>query len=151
MPKISAGLLLFRRGQSGSQVMLVHPGGPFWAKKDDGSWSLPKGLADEQEDLQHAAQREFAEEIGSPAPAGELLSLGSVSYSNKKVFAWAIEADLDVSSIQSNTIQLEWPPKSGTMRDFPECDRAAWFDLETAKVKLVKGQTAFIERLAQSI
>jgi predicted NUDIX family NTP pyrophosphohydrolase len=152
MVKLSAGLLLYRSGEHGLQVMLVHPGGPFWANKDDGTWSLPKGEYNEAEEPHLAAKREFTEETGLPAPdEGELIDLGEVKYGNKKVVGWAIEGDADVAQIKSNLIAIDWPPKSGKTIEVPECDRADWFDLASAKTKLVKGQAPFIDALAKAL
>jgi predicted NUDIX family NTP pyrophosphohydrolase len=149
--KISAGVLLFRRRPSGVEVMLAHPGGPFWAKKDAGSWSIPKGLADEGEDLLEAAKREFLEETGS-AVDGEFLDLGAHKQpGGKTIAAWACEGDFDPASVKSNTFSLEWPPRSGKTAEFPEVDRAAWFGLEEAVVKINKGQRPIIEALAARI
>jgi predicted NUDIX family NTP pyrophosphohydrolase len=148
MPKLSAGLLLFRRTSGSPEVLLVHPGGPYWAKKDAGTWSVPKGLANEGETLKRAAKREFSEETGNSAPEGDGFELGYVSYGNKKVYVWALEADLDVANIKSSLTSLEWPPRSGQTIDVPECDKADWFNLPTATTKLVKGQVPFIARLA---
>jgi predicted NUDIX family NTP pyrophosphohydrolase len=132
--------------------MLTHMGGPFWARKDDGAWSIPKGEYALPEEPYAAALREFAEELGSPAPQGPSHDLGELRQSSgKRVWVWAIEADLDVSAITSNTFELEWPPKSGQLQQFPEVDRADWFDLPTAKRKLVKGQRPFIDALAERI
>jgi predicted NUDIX family NTP pyrophosphohydrolase len=151
MVKISAGLLLFRRTGGTAEMFLVHPGGPFWAKKDAGTWSVPKGEADEGENLQAAAKREFTEETGLPIPDGTLLPLGFVRYGNKKVTAWALEGDADPAQIKSNVIQLEWPPKSGKAIDVPECDKADWVTLDAAQTKLVKGQIPFVEALAKQL
>jgi predicted NUDIX family NTP pyrophosphohydrolase len=151
MPKLSAGLLVFRSKNQRTQILLVHPGGPFWAKKDAATWSVPKGLADEGEALFAAAQREFTEETGVLAPIGATLDLGYVKYGNKKVFVWAVEGDVDEQAIVSAMITLEWPPGSGHMQQFPECDKAEWFDLATAKSKLVKGQVPFVDRLAAKL
>jgi predicted NUDIX family NTP pyrophosphohydrolase len=151
MVRLSAGLLLYRSGEHGVEVMLVHPGGPFWANKDDGAWSLPKGEYNEAEEPHLAAKREFTEETGLPAPDGELIDLGEVKYGNKKVVGWAIEGDADVSHITSNLITIDWPPKSGKTIEVPECDRAEWFDLVTAQTKLVKGQVPFIDALAKAL
>lgn len=150
-PKQSAGLLVFRRGASGElEVLLGHMGGPFWARKDDRAWSIPKGEHPAEEDALAAARREFAEELGHHPPAGEPIDLGTVVQSNRKhVRAFAIEGNLDVSSITSNTFETEWPPRSGRRERFPEIDRAAWFDLQSARGKVVKGQEALLERLAE--
>lgn len=148
MPKRSAGLMLFRRGEVGIEVLIAHPGGPFWARKDDGAWSIPKGEYTEDEEPLAAARREFVEELGLDVPAGEVTSLGEVKQSGGKVVtAFAIEADLDITDTVSNTFDMEWPPKSGTMKAFPEVDRVAWFDVETAQVKLNKAQRPFLDRL----
>jgi predicted NUDIX family NTP pyrophosphohydrolase len=149
----SAGILLFRRGGEALEVLLVHPGGPFWAKKDLGAWSIPKGEHDEGEDAQACALREFEEELGSPptpAPApGELDDLGEVRQkAGKIVQAWALEGDLDPAAIRSNTFTLEWPPRSGQMRTFPEVDRAEWFALDAARERINPAQAAFLERLS---
>jgi predicted NUDIX family NTP pyrophosphohydrolase len=132
--------------------MLVHPGGPFWQKKDEGAWSIPKGEYGPNEEPLAAARREFEEEIGQPAPSGEPLDLGEIRQAGgKRVRAWAVEADVDVSDITSNTFELEWPPRSGRMQTFPEVDRAAWFDLETAQRKLLKGQLPLLEALVERL
>jgi|SRR6266540_4220163 len=151
MKKRSAGILLYKQGAAGLQVLLVHPGGPFWAKKDRAAWSIPKGEIIEDEDPLSAAQREFSEELGLPVPAGEALELSSVKQSSKEVLAWAIAANLDVKQIVSNQFEMEWPPRSGAMQSFPEVDKAAWFDLATAQIKLVKGQVALLEHLADHL
>ena len=145
--KKSAGLLLFRQVTEGLQILLVHPGGPFWARKDRGAWTIPKGEIDEAEDALAAAQREFAEETGL-APEGEFLPLGSLRQAGgKHVTAWAIAFDLDPASIRSNTFALEWPPKSGRTQDFPEIDRAEWFGLAAARAKILPSQRPFLDRL----
>jgi predicted NUDIX family NTP pyrophosphohydrolase len=151
MPKLSAGILLFRRRPAGIQVMLVHPGGPFWAKKDAGAWSIPKGLADEGEDLLAAAKREFLEETGA-AVNGQFLDLGAHKQpSGKTIVAWAHEGDFDPASLKSNTFAIEWPPRSGRMAEFPEVDRAAWYSIDEALMKINKGQTPIIAALEASI
>jgi predicted NUDIX family NTP pyrophosphohydrolase len=149
MPAHSAGLLLFRR-REGLEVLLVHPGGPFWAGRDDGAWSVPKGEYDPgAEDALGAARREFAEETGHEAPAGPPLDLGEITQGRGKVVrAWAVEGDLDAGSVRSNTFPLEWPPRSGTVREFPEVDRAEWFGPAAAAVKILPAQRPFLERLA---
>jgi predicted NUDIX family NTP pyrophosphohydrolase len=161
VPKISAGILLYRRRKSGVEVLLVHPGGPFWAKKDAGAWSIPKGEIDSanpvasvtESDLFAVARREFAEELGpiiaaSLPPADAFVPLGQIRQkSGKVVHAWAAEGDCDPSSIQSNTFSIEWPPNSGNQREFPEIDRAAFFSLDEAQKKLVPAQTEFLDRL----
>ena len=147
MPKVSAGILLFRRGSAGLEVMLVHPGGPFWAKKDAGAWSIPKGLADEGEDFLAAAKREFLEETGMPV-AGAFLELGvHKQASGKTIAAWACEGDFDPATLNSNTFSLEWPPRSGRTAEFPEVDRAAWFAIDEALVKINKGQKPIVTAL----
>jgi predicted NUDIX family NTP pyrophosphohydrolase len=143
-------LLLYRRAANREiEVMLGHMGGPFWASKDKGAWSIPKGEYGPNEDPQRAARREFEEEIGHPAPDGPLLALGEVRQAGgKAVTAWALEADMDVSEIESNTFTLEWPPRSGQMREFPEIDRAAWFSVASARGKVVRGQIPLLDALA---
>ena len=145
----SAGLLLYRRtGVSGVEVLVVHPGGPFWARKDLGAWSLPKGEYDEDEDPAVCARREFAEELGTAPPDGELLDLGEVRLkSGKVVVAWAVEGDLDTAEIVSNTFETEWPPRSGRRQEFPEVDRAQWFGPDEARAKLNPAQAEFVDRL----
>lgn len=151
MPKLSAGLLPYRENNSKIEVFLVHPGGPFWAKKDEHVWSLAKGEYKESEDAKQAAAREFSEETGHKAPVGNWLDLGEVKYSNKVVTAWAVEANLDAGEVKSNVFSMEWPPRSGRQQEFPEVDRAQWFDLAMAKQQLVKGQAEFIDRLAKNL
>jgi predicted NUDIX family NTP pyrophosphohydrolase len=149
MPKHSAGILLYRVIGEDVEVLLVHPGGPFWAKKDLGSWSMPKGEFIEGEEPLAAAKREFTEEIGTPPPDGEYVLLGEHKQSSGKiVHAFALEADFDLEKFHSNTFEMEWPPKSGNMQEFPENDKAAWVNLAGAKRKLVKGQVSILERLA---
>jgi predicted NUDIX family NTP pyrophosphohydrolase len=146
----SAGILLYRRLGGRSEVLLVHPGGPFWSRRDEGAWSIPKGEYEDGEDPLEAAQREFEEELGRAAPDGEPLDLGEIRQkSGKLVHAWALEGDLDPDEITSNTFTLEWPPRSGRMREFPEVDRAGWFTLEHARDKLNPAQVALLERLAE--
>lgn len=148
-PKVSAGILLFRRRPSGVEVLLVHPGGPFWAKKDEGAWSVPKGLAHEGEDSLTAARREFAEETGASAE-GPFLDLGvHRQASGKIVAAFACEGALDPAALKSNTFAMEWPPRSGRTAEFPEVDRAGWFSLEAAAVRIVKGQRPILAALAE--
>jgi predicted NUDIX family NTP pyrophosphohydrolase len=147
MAKTSAGILLFRRRPAGVQVMLVHPGGPFWAKKDAGAWSIPKGLADEGEDLLAAAKREFREETGMNVE-GEFLALGAHKQpGGKTIVAWALEGDFDPATLKSNVFAMEWPPRSGQMAEFPEVDRAAWYSIDEALEKVNKGQTPIIAAL----
>ena len=127
-------------------------GGPYWARKDDGAWSIPKGEYGDGEDAFTAARREFEEELGSPPPDGEYHELGEVRQTNGKVVvAWAVEGDLDADAIVSNTFELQWPPRSGRTQQFPEVDRAAWFELEAARPKLVKGQAQLLDRLAATL
>jgi predicted NUDIX family NTP pyrophosphohydrolase len=147
--KLSAGILLYRRRHEGLQVFLVHPGGPFWAKKDDEAWSIPKGIYQESEDPLAAAKREFFEETGSEVN-GPFRALSPLKQpSGKVVSAWAVEGDLDAATLKSNTFSMEWPPRSGTMQEFPEVDRGAWFDLPTARTKLQSGQRGFLDQLQQ--
>jgi predicted NUDIX family NTP pyrophosphohydrolase len=149
--KISAGLLLFRRPRGGLEVLLAHPGGPYWRNKDDGAWSIPKGEIESGEDPLQAAQREFAEEIGH-CPQGEALSLGSARQpSGKIVHAFALEGQFDPARLVSGTFEMEWPPRSGRVQSFPEIDRAAWFNLDAARTKIIKGQAVFLDRLRQSL
>jgi predicted NUDIX family NTP pyrophosphohydrolase len=148
-PKPSAGLLLYRTTHGDLEVMLVHMGGPFWQRKDAGAWSIPKGEYDQSEQPLAAARREFAEETGLVAPSREPIDLGEVRQSNGKlIHAWALHADVDVTEIASNSFAMEWPKGSGRMREYPEVDRAGWFDLETAREKLVNGQVPFLQALA---
>ena len=145
MPDKSAGLLLFRRREAGVEVFLVHPGGPFWAKKDEGAWSIPKGLYEDDEDPFAAAQREFAEEVGTRID-GEFASLGEFKLpSGKRLSVWAVEGELDASTVSSNLFEMEWPPKSGKRAQFPEVDRAGWFTPEIARSKLTKGQMQVLD------
>ncbi|MGW5522920.1 NUDIX domain-containing protein [Gordonia sp. NPDC003950] len=146
--QLSSGLLMYRRSGTGIEILIAHPGGPLWARKDDGAWSIPKGLVDEGEDLLAAARREFAEEIGQPAPEGEVLDLGVVRLkSGKRVVAFAVEGDLDVSMVASNTFEMVWPPRSGRVQKFPEVDRAQWVSTADAAIKLNPAQVAFVDRL----
>ena len=148
MAKTSAGLLMYRVRDGGVEVFLVHPGGPFWAKKDAGAWSIPKGEHGENEEPLAAARREFAEETGI-VPEGEFAELGAVRQGGGQVVtAWAFEGDCDPAAIRSNVFTLEWPPRSGQTREFPEVDRAEWFSLDTAAEKILKGQLPFLQRLA---
>jgi predicted NUDIX family NTP pyrophosphohydrolase len=152
MTKHSAGILMFRSREDILEVLLVHPGGPFWAKKDEGVWSIPKGEFNiDTEDPLGAARREFEEETGF-TPEGDFISLGTLAQSSMKIVqAWAVEGDCDAAHIKSNTFSMEWPPRSGKQQEFPEIDRAGWFDIETAKTKILKGQTAFIDRLLEQL
>ena len=149
MVATSAGLCLWRQHDSTLQVLIVHPGGPFWAKRDDGAWSLPKGEYDPAvEDGRTAARREFHEETGSQAPDGELADLGETKLkSGKLIHAWAIRGDLDADAVISNTFEMEWPPRSGRRQSFPEVDRALWCDIVSAADKLNPAQVIFVERL----
>ena len=151
MPKLSAGVLLYRtRDRAGGvvEVLIAHPGGPFWARKDDGVWSIPKGEYAEGDDPWAAAQREFAEEIGLPLPDGPRIDLGPLKLpSGKVVTGFAVLGDLDITNARSNTFEMEWPKGSGKMREFPEVDRIGWFSVTRARSKLVKGQREFLDRL----
>src|SRR5438067_1634187 len=139
MPKLSAGLLPFRRKADGIEVFLVHPGGPFWKNKDYGAWSLAKGEYESGEDPLTAAQREFDEETGFRAVGGEFLPLGEIRQpGGKVVIAWAFESDFDAAQVRSNTFEMEWPPKSGKKQEFPEVDRASWFTIAEARVKILQ-------------
>lgn len=148
-PARSAGLLVFRRGGGAPEILLGHLGGPYFARRDDGAWSIPKGEYGADEEPLAAARREFAEELGRPAPLDiPYLDLGSVRQRNGKlVTAWAIEFDLDAGAVVSNTFDIEWPPRSGRRQSFPEFDRAAWFPLAVARAKMIAGQDALIDRL----
>jgi predicted NUDIX family NTP pyrophosphohydrolase len=151
MPKRSAGLLLYRESAQGVQVLLVHPGGPFWARKDDGAWSIPKGEFGDGEAPLDAARREFVEETGA-AVEGEFIALAPVKLpSGKVVHAWAVRADFDPSQLRSNAFALEWPPKSGRVQQFPEVDRAAWFTLEQARRKIQEAQAPLLEQLREQL
>ncbi len=150
MAKRSAGILLHRRGPQGPEVLLVHPGGPFFAKRDAGVWSIPKGEYDEGEEPRAAALRELAEETGAVLPDAGLVDLGEVRQgSGKRVRAWAVEGDLDADAIVSNTFPLEWPPRSGRTQEFPEVDRAGWFALPEAHERIIAAQRPLLERLAE--
>jgi predicted NUDIX family NTP pyrophosphohydrolase len=151
MPQRSAGILMYRRKRGGIEVLLVHPGGPFWAKKDDGAWTIPKGLCADDEDALAAAKREFEEETGA-APAGAFIALGEFRQSSAKTIAvWAVEGDFDAARLTSNRFSLEWPPRSGRVQEFPEVDRAAWFAPAAARRKILKGQRAVIDALLQRL
>jgi predicted NUDIX family NTP pyrophosphohydrolase len=154
MSKLSAGLLLYRPSNRGTEVFLVHPGGPFYRKKDEGVWSVPKGEHSDDEDGLDVALREFCEETGIVAPIDQasLIELGSIKQrSGKVVSVWAASGDVDASAVRSNEFAIEWPPKSGRQESFPEVDRAAWFDLATAKAKLLPAQAEFVDRLAAKL
>lgn len=151
MAKISAGLVLYRRRAGGIEIFLVHPGGPFWAKKDAGAWSIPKGEAAPGEDLLARARTEFAEETGF-VPAGEFRPLTPVRQAGgKTVHAWAVEGEADSAAIRSNSFTIEWPPRSGQMREFPEVDRAGWFSLAAAREKIIAGQIGLLNELERVI
>lgn len=152
----SAGILLHRGSGDGLQVLLVHPGGPLWARRDAGVWSIPKGEYTEDEDPLAAARREFTEELGSPpapaTPDSVLLDLGEIRQkSGKRVRAWALEGDLDAEQVRSNTFSMQWPPRSGRMQEFPEVDRAQWFGLEEARQKLNPAQVPLLDRLTEAL
>src|SRR5690349_7496920 len=151
MPKRSAGILMYRRGPQGLELLLVHPGGPFWARKDHGAWSIPKGEYADAEDPQAVARREFEDETGlcphgEPAPLGE-----SVQPGRKVVTGFALEGDFDAATLNSNTFELEWPPRSGRKARFPEVDRAAWFSPAEAQARILPGQRDFIARLLAAL
>jgi predicted NUDIX family NTP pyrophosphohydrolase len=147
MAKQSAGLLMYRRGGGVLEFFLVHPGGPFWAKKELGAWSIPKGEYGAEEDPLEAAKREFEEETGLN-PSGDFLALSPIKQpGGKMIHAWGFEGDCNPGGIRSNTFSLEWPPRSGRWQEFPEVDRAGWFQIEEAKAKILKGQAGFLEAL----
>ena len=147
MPRESAGFLIFRSTSTDIEVLLVHPGGPFWARRDEGAWSIPKGEIGDSEEPLAAARREVSEELGwSPSGDGTPLT-AIVQKAGKVVRAWAIRGEWDPATLRSNTFELEWPPRSGRTQAFPEVDRAAWFDLETARRKIVKSQIPFLDRI----
>ena len=147
----SAGILLFRYRGKDLEVFLVHPGGPFWAKRDEGAWSIPKGLCEENEELLEAARREFREETGFEAD-GRFIELGQIKQPSKKiVHVWALEKDINASEVRSNTFSLEWPKGSGVIREYPEADRGEWFSLDRAKQKILKGQAGFLDRLVERL
>ncbi|MFG2953965.1 NUDIX domain-containing protein [Streptomyces sp. NPDC048291] len=149
-PKRSAGLLLFRHTDEGVEVLLGHMGGPFFAKKDAGAWTVPKGEYGPDEPAWEAARREFREELGLAPPDGEAIELGEVRQTNGKIVtAWAIEADLDPATVEPGTFVMEWPPRSGRIQEFPELDRVAWLTPDRAREVIVKAQAAFLDRLAE--
>jgi predicted NUDIX family NTP pyrophosphohydrolase len=149
MPKRSAGLVMYRSSKDGSEVFLVHPGGPFWAKKDSGAWSIPKGELAEGEDPLEAARREFREETGFAAE-GDFVELGRVKQpGGKEVAAWAFEGDCDPQELVSNSCTIEWPPRSGRRLEFPEVDRGQWFSIAEARNHILKGQLPFVEKLSE--
>ena len=146
--KRSAGILLYRGTDETTEVLLGHMGGPFWARKDEHAWSVPKGEYQDDETPEAAARREFREELGLPVPEGDLVELGEVKQSGGKVItAWALRADLDPADVVPGTFELEWPPKSGQLKEFPEVDRVEWFTVEVARTKIVKAQAALLDRL----
>jgi predicted NUDIX family NTP pyrophosphohydrolase len=152
MPKQSAGLVLYRLRQGSLEVLLVHPGGPFWANKDLGAWSIPKGEYGVGDDPLACALREFEEETGHPPPRERLLALGAIRQrGGKALTAWAAEGDLDADAITSNTFTIQWPPRSGIQREFPEVDRAGWFDPATARQKLLAAQAELVDRLLAAL
>ncbi|MGO8860783.1 MAG: NUDIX domain-containing protein [Acidimicrobiales bacterium] len=153
MPSLSAGLLVYRISDAGVvEALIAHPGGPLWAKKDEGAWSVPKGEYEAGTDPLAAAEREFAEEIGRPAPDGPRIELGEIKQAGgKRVTVWAVEGDVDVAGARSNTFEMEWPPGSGRAREFPEVDRVEWVTASTARVKLLKGQVPFVDRLLEAV
>lgn len=147
MPRTSAGILLYRLNKKKPEVLLVHPGGPFWVKKDNEAWSIPKGEIEPEEDLLQAAIRETVEEIGLKVK-GKFIALNPQKQkSGKTIHAWAVKGDFDISKIKSNTFEMEWPPKSGKKAQFPEIDKAAWFGLAEAKLKILRGQVPLISEL----
>jgi predicted NUDIX family NTP pyrophosphohydrolase len=151
-PRTSAGILLFRPRNGRLEVLLAHPGGPFFANRDAGHWTIPKGEADGDEELTAVARREFEEETGHAAPDGDALDLGSiVQKGGKVVFAWALEGDLDPETAASNTFEMVWPPGSGSVRTFPEIDRVAWFDIDEAKRRVKPTQIPLIDRLVEAL
>ncbi|BAX94877.1 NUDIX domain-containing protein [Mycobacterium shigaense] len=148
MPKLSAGVLLYRARGGVVEVLIAHPGGPFWARKDDGVWSIPKGEYSDGDDVWAAAQREFFEELGLPVPDGARTEIAALRQpSGKVVTVFAVAGDLDIAEARSNTFELEWPRGSGRLREFPEVDRVAWLPVAQARAKLLKGQRAFLDRL----
>ena len=151
--KTSAGLVVYRRpGLDRLEVLLVHPGGPYWARKDAGAWSIPKGEYGADDDPAAVAETEFVEEIGQPAPAGARLDLGTVTQAGgKRVQAWAVEGDLDTATVSSNEFEMQWPPGSGSLQRFPEVDKAEWFALDDARAKILKGQLPLLERLHSAV
>jgi predicted NUDIX family NTP pyrophosphohydrolase len=150
--KRSAGILIYRLRGGGPEVLLVHPGGPFWARRDAGVWSIPKGEYENGDDPLACALREFEEETGTSLPPGELVELDDVKQKGGKVVtAWAAEGDLDADAVRSNTFTMEWPPRSGRTAEFPEIDRAGWFGIDEAREKLNPAQTEFLDRLVERL
>jgi predicted NUDIX family NTP pyrophosphohydrolase len=151
VPKLSAGIVMYRKRGASLEVFLVHPGGPFWKNKDAGAWSIPKGEYEEGEEPLDAARREFQEETGIEV-LGNFQPLGQIKQSGGKlVTAWAVEGDCSPSEVRSNTFSIEWPPKSGRQQEFPEVDRAEWFTCDEAKTRIVKGQIEFLDRLTEQL
>ncbi len=153
MPPVSAALCCYRRGPTGTlTVLLVHPGGPYFVHRDEGVWSIPKGLVDPGEEHLAAARREFAEEVGCPPPVGEIRELGEIRQAGgKRVIAFAVEGDESIDFVASNEFELEWPPGSGELQLFPECDRGGWFALDEARALMVRAQTSFLDRLEAAL
>lgn len=155
MSKQSAGIVLYRFKNETPQVLLVHPGGPFWAKKDTGTWSIPKGEIEENENAFAAARREAYEETGinlATYDASSFIELSPVKIkSGKTIFAWAVEGDFDINEMKSNSFEMEWPPKSGKQKQFPEVDKAGWFSIEEAKLKVNKGQVPMLEEVTEKL
>lgn len=152
MPRLSAGLLLYRIGNDGVEVLIGHPGGPFWARKDEAAWSIPKGEYTDDEDPWAAAQREFVEEVGLPVPDGPPVALPPVKQSGGKIVtAYAIRSDLDIADSVSNTFEIEWPKGSGKFRNYPEIDRVGWFSIAEARSKLLKGQRPLLDSLIANL
>ena len=152
MPKLSAGLLLYRRVDESIEVLVAHPGGPIWARRDTGAWSIPKGAANDGESLIDAAYREFEEETGHPPPPGEAIDLGEVRMrSGKVVHGWGLEGDMDPSRIRSMKVEVEWPPRTGRIVTVPEIDRVAWVRPAEARRRLNPAQASFVDRLLQAI
>jgi len=150
--KKSAGLLLYRENSGGLEVLLVHPGGPFWQKRDDGAWTIPKGEFDDDEDPLKAAKREFEEETGTAPPDGKFIPLEPVKQpGGKTVYAWAINGDFDPTKLRSNMFPMEWPPNTGKLQQFPEIDRAAWLKPDIAKRKITRGQARLIDQLIKIV
>ena len=148
----SAGLVLYRLRDGKAEVLLVHPGGPLWKRRDEGAWSIPKGEIEPGESRLDVARREFQEELGLPPPGGDLAPLGSVRQAGGKVVhAWAALGDVDVTRVSSDTFAMEWPPRSGKMQEFPEVDKAAWFDLASARRMILAAQSTFLDRLEEQL